>query len=322
MSSKAKRVVYIGKQADFGTGVNVDVALRAMSSYKMMTEKIKVEENIGSYAPARHYIGSVKSGGELSLPAAYYDHAPYLVSMALGDGATVFNDPDTTWTFAIPDATVDTIAVYSLEYGDGANHIVRGVDVFATGLEISGEAGKAWVIKVPAVGGATTKPAAHTATPSPTAAPRTIKMADTTLSIDDAWAGLGTTPLPKLISFTWKLENLFHQKLFAGSLSPNDYGNDVWAISLEVTVEAEHAVTEAEMDKMLTEDLSVVQIYANDSVAASTYEFQINGVYFIEDVSELDDRDGNNIIKLKYSGQKDGSGNTGNLIINSALAAL
>jgi hypothetical protein len=39
-------------------------------------------------------------------------------------------------------------------------------------------------------------------------------------------------------------------------------------------------------------------------------------------VSELDDRDGNNIIKLKYSGQKDGSGNTGNLIINSALAAL
>jgi hypothetical protein len=147
-------------------------------------------------------------------------------------------------------------------------------------------------------------------------------MADTVLSIDDAWAGLGTTPLPKLISFTWKLENLFHQKLFAGSLSPNDYGNDVWAISLEVTVEAEHAVTEAEMDKMLTEDLSVVQIYANDSVAASTYEFQINGVYFIEDVSELDDRDGNNIIKLKYSGQKDGSGNTGNLIINSALAAL
>jgi hypothetical protein len=73
---------------------------------------------------------------------------------------------------------------------------------------------------------------------------------------------------------------------------------------------------------MLTEDLSVVQIYANDSVAASTYEFQINGVYFIEDVSELDDRDGNNIIKLKYSGQKDSSGNAGNLIINSVLASL
>lgn len=322
MSSKAQRVVYLGNQAALGTGVNVDVALRAMCSFKITPEKIIVEENIGSFAPARHYIGKVMGGGELSIPAGYYEHAPYIVSLAMGCGNPAFVDPDTNWSFPLPDGTPEEFALYSLEYSDGANHITRGVDVFGTGLEISGEAGKAWVYKVPLVGGAMTKPAAVTASPAPPNPVRTIKMADTSIYIDDDFDDIGTTVMPKLISFTWKLDNLQHQKLFAGSLSPQDKGNDVWKVTLEVVVECEQATIESEMDKILTEDLSSVRIHADDSVAGSTYESMINGVYYLSALSELDDRDGNNTVKLTYMGQKDECDNTGGVTINSVLAAL
>lgn len=323
MSSKAERVVYIGLESVApGTGVNVDVALRAKCSLKPKPEKIVVDEDIGSFAPARHYIGSLMAEGEIEIPAAYYDHLPYPVSMAMGQGATVFNNPDTDWTFALIDDTPDTFATYSTEYGDGANHIVRALDVFATGLEISGEEGKAWAVKVPIVGGQTTKPAAHSATPTPPASPRTIKMADTKLYIDDTFAGIGGTEVAVLISFNWKLENLQHQKMFAGALWPTGRGTDKWKTTLELIVEVEEATIEAELDKILTEDLSAVRIHADDSTAASTYDAKINGMYHLSEIDTLDDRDGNNIIKLTYLGQKDGSNNTGSVTCNSALAAL
>lgn len=323
MSSKAERVFYIGLESSPGTAVTVDTALRVKddSSLKPKVDKIKVDEDIGSFAPARHFIGSEMSEGEINM-TGYYDQLPYPLSMALGDGNPSFNDPDTDWNFPWPDGTLETFATYTAEYGDGADHIIKTDDLFATALEISGEAGQAWEIKATVEGAEVSKPAAHGATPSPTASPRTIKMADTTLHIDDTYAGLGTTEAAVLISFTWKIEKLQHHKLFAGALYPTGRGNDRWDVTLEVIVEVENSVVESEMDKQFTEDLSFVQILADDSTAASTYEANISGSYFLQSIETLDDRDGNNTMKLTYKGQKDTSDNTGFISCNSVLAAL
>lgn len=319
MSSKAQRQVIIGLETTPGDGATPDVALRAKASFKPVPDKVEVEEDIGSYAPARHYIGSLKAEGELEFEAAYYEHAPYPVSMALGAPTTTGASDPWTHTFDLPDGTAPTFATYRMEYTDGNDHIVRADDVFATALEISGEAGKAWMIKPTLTGGSTTYPAALGATLSPPATVTTIRMADTSIYIDDAFANIGTTEMTALISFTWKLEELQHSKLFAGTLYPTGRGNNRWKVTLEIIAEIENAKVEAEKDKLLTAALSAVRVVASDSANDS---FTIDGVYYVQDVDTLDDRDGNNIVKITYVGQKDSSNNTGEIEIVTNLEAL
>lgn len=316
MSSSAQRLFLIGLQTVAGTGVNVDVALRTKGSFKAVPEKVVVDEDIGSYAPARHYIGALRGEGSLDWPG-YFEHAPYIVSMALGDGAVVAGAPD-TWTFAIPDTTPDTFALYTVEYTDGGNHIVRCIDVFATALEISGEAGKAWIFKPTLVGGTVTFPAAVSATVAPPVGVNNILMADTKVYLDATYAGIGVTEMPMLVSFSWKLENFQHQKQFAGSLAPSGRGNDKWKITLELIMEVEHAVFESEKEKLLTTAQTAIQIKADPG----TPDMTIKGMFMLNEIDSLDDRDGNNIIKCTYLGEKDASNNTGSIVITTELNAL
>jgi hypothetical protein len=321
MSSKAQRQVLIGLQSAAGTGVNVDVALRATCSLAPDPDKKNPDENIGSFAPARHYIGSIKPKGDLSCDA-YYEHLPYMLSMGLGAGvvnAQASPLPD-IWTFSLPDDAADDFALYTVEYSDGANHIVRAEDVFASAMEISGEAGQSWLIKNTLAGGEVTKPAALSATPSPPAGVVAVRMAETLLYIDDTFAGIGTTNVAELISFSWKIEELQHTKQFAGSLYPNGRGSNIWKVTLELVVEVETAEIEAELDKVLTTDQSAIRIAATSS---STRSCVIDGMYMLKEIDSLDDRDGNNTIKLTYTGEKDASDNTGSIVATvPELAAL
>lgn len=321
MSSVAQRVVIVGLEATPGDGATPDVALRAKMALRAMPEKIQVDEDIGSYAPARHYIGSLKAEGELTMDAAYYEGAPYPVSMALGAPSTAGAADPWTHTFALPNATTAAFRTYRAEYSDGNNHIVRADDTFAKALEISGEAKKAWVIKATLTGGSTTFPAALGASLSPIAAPTDILMADTVLKIDTTWANIGTTTVGVLISFNWKLEELQHEKFFAGSLYPTGRGNNKWKVTLELIVEIDNATVEAEKDKLLTGALSAIRIEAIDAGNADD-SAQINGMYYLSEVDTLDDRDGNNIVKMIYIGQRDTLGNTGAVVIETNLAAL
>lgn len=298
MSSKAQREVLIGKQSSAGTGVNVDVALRATADFKAVPDKIEVEEDIGSFAPARHYIGSLKSEGSLEYDG-YFEHAPYPISMALGAG---YINPGAyaLWTFDLPESVAPTLALYSMEYTDGADHIVRGVDVFATGLEISGEAGQSWMFKPTIVGGETTYPAAVSASPAAPATVTPILMANTVLSVDDTFETFGTTDVAELISFNWKLDNLMHQKLFAGSLWPTDQGHDKFEITLELIVEAEQARMEVVKARLLNTTQSAIRLKATSGSNTAT----IDGIFYLQDVDTLDDRDGNNTLKYVFKGER------------------
>jgi len=319
MSSKAERQVLVGLQAAAGTGVNVDTALRATCGLRADVEKVHPEEDIGSFAPARHYVAQVRPEGTITLDGTY-EQAVILAAMALGEPTPVGSEDPWTWTFPLPDVTDDLLdfALWSLEYTDGNNAIVRAVDVFAKALTISGEAGRGWIFEADLDGGSTTFPAALTATPA-IGSVTPIRMADTTLRIDAAYDDIGTTTVEELISFTWKLEEFQHAKQFAGSLYPNGRGNGRWKLSLELILEAAAAEAETLRDALLATTQYAIQLRGYAS--ASDYIY-LDGMYMIEEVDTLDDRDGNNILKIMCLGEKNGDDDTGQVQIvtnNSAL---
>lgn len=321
MSATTKKAFYIGKETTPGTGVAVAVALRVTEgNLRPAVDKVVVEENIGSFAPPRHYIGSVMAEGSITQDGIF-EQAPYMCALALGAGSVGAPAGGIyPWTFTWPDATAPTPYTVTAELTDGVNHVVKATDTFATGLEISGEAGQSWQFKDELTGGNTTLPAALSASPAMLAPVTSILMADTVLSIDPLYANIGTTPCPVLISFTWKLENLMHSKLFAGALYPTGRGFDRWEITLEVVVEMENSVVETTKDKVLTTDTVAIRLMANPSGAGQ--DFKIDGSYFLQEISDLDDRDGNSTIKMTFKGVKDALGNTGLILANSTLAVL
>lgn len=318
MTSRAQRQVVIGLQASAGTGVVPDFALHGMLDIKANVDKIKPDEDIGSFAPSRHYIGSIMPEGTLKNDAMVYEEFPHYVAMAMGTETPSGGGSPYTWAWALPDTTPNDFVLYSVEYTDGGTWVTRAIDVFGTGLTISGEAGQAWKVEVPLTGGEITYPTALTGTPSALGTNSTVRMADTLCYMDDSWAGIGVTEMAELISFSWKLESLQHSKLFAGSLYPSGRGNDKWGVTLEVIAEVENAVIAVERALHLNTTLSAIRIKATSGAFSAT----IDGMYFLQDAATLDQRDGNNTIKLTYTGQKDGSDNTGNITILSSLAAL
>src|SRR5262245_35270599 len=172
MTSIAQRKVLIGKETTPADGATPDVALRAIATLKATVDKRVPEEYIGSFAPRRHYIASIMAEGRLQFRDLYYEHSPYPVSMAMGAGTVAGTVDPYTYTFTLAGtAGPPTFATYRMEYTDGGNHIVRADDVFATALEISGEAGGPIAINATVVGASVTYPAAVGATLDPVAAP-------------------------------------------------------------------------------------------------------------------------------------------------------
>jgi hypothetical protein len=319
MSNTDLRRVLIGLQADPGVGVNVDFALRALMSLRPKVDKIVPDENIGSLSPARHYIGSLMPEGAITVNDGVYDEIPYILAMALGTEAPAGGGSPYTWTWDLPDSTAPTHALFSVEYTDGGTWVVRGEDVIATGLTISGVSGKGWKFEASLTGGEVTYPGAITADPTLVASPTPIRMADTVLYVDADYADIGVTDVPAtLISFSWKLENLLHTKLFAGSVYPQGRGSAKWKTTLELVVEAEEAVFQTEMANLLDTTQTAIRVKA----ASGAFSLALDGNYMLNTVDTLDDRDGNNIVKLTYSGEKDASDNTGQVVALSSLDAL
>src|SRR3990172_5939801 len=144
MTSKAERQVLAGLQTLAGSGVNVDTVLRATCSLRPLATKIHPDEDIGSFASARHYVAGIRPEGSIIMDGTY-EQCLVLLAMGLGT-VTPSAGPPYTWTFDLPDVTADlnAFSLWTVEYTDGGNHVIRAVDVFAKSLTISGEAGKGW----------------------------------------------------------------------------------------------------------------------------------------------------------------------------------
>lgn len=325
MSSKAQRTITIGKEAVPGDGATVDVGLLAKATLKAVVDKRVPDEDTG-FAPRRHYIGSKRGEGSLEAELVY-QQMPYFVSMAIGAG-TVTGTAPKLWSFALPvSTTAPTFATYNMEYSDGDDHIVRCKDVFATDMEISGEAGGAWMLKSSLTGGDVTFPAAVGASPAPPAPVDTILMAQTTLTFADDGEFASGVVMGTLISFTYKLANLQHSKLFAGSLFPNGRGHNRWEVTLELLVETTHTEVEVQKDKLFNTAQTYIQVQADYPDGGGTgvdWRASITGAFFLQDVGTPEDRDGNNTLKLVFMGEKESDtlNSSVGVYVDNDLAAL
>jgi hypothetical protein len=264
---------------------------------------------------------------------ATYEQILFPLTMAMGIvSPSSGNGAPYTWTFelAFRVSPISLISPFTIEYIDsgpsngggdgGGTYVVRMVDTFATALTISGEAGGAWQVEAELSGREIDLPDSLSGNPEPDQTVTAIRMAETTLAADALYANIGDTAVVELISFNWKLEDNYHSKQFAGSVFPNGWGAGRWKTSLDLVLEVSAAQAQAFADAVLTNDMFAVRVKgyvdANDSC-------NIDGMYVVNEVSALEERDGNNIITVGLLGRTDiTGGNTGGVTVVTDVDAL
>ncbi len=330
MTATSRRGVYYGSQASIGSATVVDTNLRATCSLKPTATKVQPEENIGQHGPGRHYITNIKAEGSLTMDSAVYEQILIPLWMALGY-VTPTGGPDYTWAFILPfriDA-ISEIAPMTIEYIDsgpsngggdgGGTYVVRVVDAFATALTISGSAPEGWKVEAELSGRAIDLPDSLSGNPEPDQTVTPIKMGETTLAVDALYANIGDTVVTEFISFDWKLEDNYHSKQFAGSMYPNGWGTGRWKTTLDLVLEVSAAQAQDFADSILSTSLYAVRI---KGYASASDNCNIDGMYYVDSVDTLDDRDGNNIIKVSLLGVIDTLGNAGVITVITDVAAL
>ena len=330
MTAVSRRGVYYGKQGTVGSAVVVDTNLRAMCSLKPTATKVQPEENIGQHGPGRHYVSNIKAEGSLTMDSAVYEQILIPLWLAMGS-ITPTGGPDYTWAFTLP-FRVDPISLISpltMEYIDsgpsngggdgGGTYVVRVVDAFATALTISGSAPEGWKVEAELSGRVVDLPDSLSGNPEPDQTVTPIKMGETTLAVDALYANIGDTIVTEFISFTWKLEDNYHSKQFAGSMYPNGWGSGRWKTTLDLVLEVSAAQAQTFADAVLTETLYAARI---KGYASANDNCNIDGMYYVDSVDTLDDRDGNNIIKISLLGAIDTLGNAGVVTVITDVADL
>jgi len=321
MTAVCQRETLVGLQGSVGTAVAVDTLLRATCSLKPKVTKIHPEENIGSFAPSRHYVAAIEPEGTLTMDATY-EQILIPLWMALGYVA-----PSDTyvWAFELQRATnpITLMSPFTLEHIDAGpsgtgSYCVRVTDCFATGLTISAAAGEGWKVEAELSGRKVDFPDDISGNPALDTSVTPIKMAETTLQVDSAYGSIGGSTVEELISFNWKLENGYHGKHYAGSLYPNGWGAGRWKTTLELVMEV-NAEWLTFADAALATTQFAVRIKGYVDAADYCY---IDGVYMVEDISTLDDRDGNNVVKVTLLGEEDTSHNTGVITVQTDVSAL
>ncbi|KKN57468.1 hypothetical protein LCGC14_0561800 [marine sediment metagenome] len=330
MTAVSRRGVYYGKQGAVGSSVVVDTNIRANCSLKPTATKVQPEENIGQHGPNRHYISNIMAEGSLTMDSAVYEQILIPLWLAMGSVSPT-GGPDYIWAFTLPFRTdaISLISPLTMEYIDsgpsngggdgGGTYVVRLVDAFATGLTISGNAPEGWKVEAELSGRVIDLPDSLSGNPEPDQTVTPIKMGETTLAVDALYANIGDTAVTEFISFTWKLEDNYHSKQFAGSMYPNGWGTGRWKTSLELVLEVSAAAAQAFADAVLTTSLYAVRV---KGYASASDNCNIDGMYYVDGVDTLDDRDGNNIIKVSLLGVIDTLGNAGVVTVITDVADL
>lgn len=321
MTARCRRQVAMAVQAATGSAQTVDTLFRGTCDLRPVVTKIRPEEDIGSYAPTRHYIAGIHGEGTLKMDATYEQ---ILIPLSM---AMLYVDPTGSyvWAWPLPYTTTPATYLWTIEYIDqgpvngGGSYCVRMIDVFATDITISGEAGQGWKVECSLTGGTIDLPDTLSSNVSLDETVTPILMAETTLQVDADYASIGGSTVEELISFNWKMENYKHGKQFAGSLYPNSKGYGQWKTTLELVLEISAAEAQTFCDSLLATTQYAVRIKGYNSATDYCY---IDGMYMVEDVSALDERDGNNIIKITLLGEKDSSDNTGVITVQTDIDAL
>ena len=304
-----------GKEAAWGTCIAATAKLMGLEDASLQVEDEVFQTQKGGWYYPSNLIAEVAQmgSGSVQFNLSYEDvlfpldnffdeETPVTSTTTTGTGPSTFTYGN--WAYDAPTDTQVTPNYLTIEYGgDGYEYAACGA--LFTELNISGEAGGVWTGTFPFICSDVETVTAATLT---NRVVELIRMADTELYVD-TWAGtIGTTKADDtLISFNLAVQSGRHHKLFAGDLSPQDWGDTKWSGQLTLVVEA-NATSKAWVDAVVGGALvqRMIRIQADNGSGPGDGTHRQATIDFygtmIDGVELFSDRDGNMTFELVFEG--------------------
>jgi len=271
---------------------------------------------------------SVVSGEQAKLPFesdANYEQLGYLLGMSVIGGIVGGSPADSVYTRTYkPNLTAaNNVDSYTMQYGDDVQAFISAF-CFATDIELSGSLDDAVKVKANIVG-QNVRPGTFTSLSNPTALTPVI-MGTGKLYIDSTWAGLGGTLVPStLVDFSYKTSTGINPVKYAdGNIYYSDMAEKKRHIELSLTA-AFNSTVAGLYAAYLAQTKEYVRLkFTGPLVGVTAHdELDLDGCFIIDDYDTLDERDGQDIVKLKLVTEKDGANaNDWQVILKNGVATL
>jgi len=283
------RVLY-AIEGTHGTEQVPTAAWRGTAELLRVQDTAWADENVGSMSDhVRAYVQSLGSKGKLASDALTYEGLVTAFQMIFEE---VVAAPAKTYTWLPDISAVLDPASLTLQYGP-EDKMYQSIYVIATDLKLKMAGQKAWTADISIAGQSPTSEAAAAVT---NAVETALLTGETSVYIDDTWAGLGGSKISGyVIDAEWSLPG-YHQKYFMqGSLEPTSHGQDRRHATLKMLVEF-NSVQEA-IERAAWEALTprFIRIYSEHLAATAT----LDGCYLVTDLSTLKSGKGN--IQAEYT---------------------
>lgn len=302
MGEKAFRKIQFGKETVHGTNVAATSRQMGVLTQKSSPTIYMPEENTGTLVKY-HHATKVAELAELTRDGSLtYEQCIYFFLMGIKGAVTPVNIEGDAyrWTFDPNLEALNNPDSFTIEYGDDIQAFESGY-CMAKSLEISGTIDEPVNLKVDMFGRDLTKCAFTPALALPTVEDAMSSM--TSIKIEDTYAALdaGTPKAKTLIDYSWKLDTGIHSKKFMdGELTFTGHGEAACAPELDLTFEF-NSNANAEYDHFDSQVKRFIRLQTSGSEietgVGKALILNLCGVYTEWDT--LDERDGNDIVKVK-----------------------
>ena len=293
---RALRKIQLGRETT--PGVAVPATARIVGTLGMKQENQYYRPSDLETGCLSEFERSVVTGKQAVLPFeadANFEQMGYLLGMAVkggvptsGSGGIYLRDYTPNLTSS---ANLDT---YTFEYGDDVG-VWTSTFCVATDLELTGQVDEAVMVKASLVGQSAESGAF---TPGISAPPSLIPAVTNLgeLYLDNTFAALGTTrQAATLVDFSYKVSGgITPMKYVDGSLSYTDIAEKKRHIDLDLTV-AFNAGVSALYPALNAQTPIYIRI---DFAGPAGARLTLDGCYVIDDYGALEERDGQDIVKL------------------------
>ena len=310
MPATAQKIVQLSSaEGTWGsTGAMVTKLHGVTDANFKINSTVETVPSLGWFGPSPVAQEQAHSGeGRIEMVTSY-EEMPRIVNMfftAIGASTSVgapYNYP-----YTAPVTSTQAVFTYTLGLGSTAS-AYNAPGSIGKHLNIRGEAGGFWNTRMDFLAQRITVASTGMAAQ----ADRTVnpvRMADTTLYVDAFSTGTvgGTSVSATLIAFELDIETNRHLKLFAGSISPANWGEGKHEVTLRVTAEI-NASAKALVDELLGSTGAAVsrqiRIGATQGSAASLRTFNLDFAGIKSEGETLfSDRDGNMTVELSWQGR-------------------
>ena len=304
---RALRKIQFGKEST--PGVAVPATARIVGTLGMKQENQYYRPADLETARLSEFERSVVTGKQATLPFeadANFEQLPYLLGMAVKGSVTASGSGGQHVRDYTPNLTSSAnLDTYTVEYGDDVA-AYRSTYCVATDLEISGQIDEVLMVKATLIG-QSVEPSPFTPGLNPPPALNSAIMDMGKLYLDSSYANLGSTRQEAtLVDFSYKVsQGITPMKYGDGSLSFSQIAEKKRHIDLDLTVA--YNANAVSLYPVYNAQTSIFIRLDFDGPAGA--KLTLDGCYVIDDYGTLEERDGQDIVKLTLVSIYDQTGN-------------